>query len=116
MILIIRFELAKKMLGENNTTDETMMAAFGAGSFCTLVTNPMSVVRSRMLLTDQKEPKKYISIFSAMKHIIKFEGFGGLYKVLFLDFFLNTIYLDTRSSNMHLDGGFVVGQVLGIVL
>ena len=87
MILIIRFELAKKMLGENNTTDETMMAAFGAGSFCTLVTNPMSVVRSRMLLTDQKEPKKYISIFSAMKHIIKFEGFGGLYKVLFLDFF-----------------------------
>ena len=93
------------MLGENNTTDETMMAAFGAGSFCTLVTNPMSVVRSRMLLTDQKEPKKYISIFSAMKHIIKFEGYGGLYKVFFFEFFY-TIY----SFLIHASGWRVCGR------
>ena len=59
----------------------TMLAAFGAGSICTLVTNPMSVIRSRMLLSDPEKTRKYTSISSTLKHIIKCEGFGGFYKV-----------------------------------
>ena len=74
--------MAKKMLGNQNSLDEMILAAFGAGSICTLITNPISVVRSRILLTDRdKRNNKYLTISSTLKQIIKNEGFQGLYKV-----------------------------------
>lgn len=75
------YEMAKKVLGNQNSLDEIILAAFGAGSICTLITNPISVVRSRILLTDRdKRNNKYLSISSTLKQIIKNEGFQGLYK------------------------------------
>ena len=86
--IFFRYEMAKKMLGNQNSLDEIMLAAFGAGSICTLITNPISVVRSRILLTDRdKRNNKYLSISSTLKQIIKNEGFQGLYKVSTMLFF-----------------------------
>ena len=85
--------MAKKLLGNQNSLDEIILAAFGAGSICTLITNPISVVRSRILLTDRdKRNNKYLSISSTLKQIIKNEGFQGLYKVS------TTIFLDLYNS------------------
>ena len=88
LISFFRYEMAKKMLGNQNSLDEIILAAFGAGSICTLITNPISVVRSRILLTDRdKRNNKYLSISSTLKQIIKNEGFQGLYKVSTILFF-----------------------------
>ena len=89
LISFFRYEMAKKMLGNQNSLDEIILAAFGAGSICTLITNPISVVRSRILLTDRdKRNNKYLSISSTLKQIIKNEGFQGLYKVSTTYYFL----------------------------
>ena len=59
------------------------MAAFGAGSICTLLTNPLSVVRSRILLSDKNHGKgKYSTIGQTIVHIAKTEGIAGFYKVI----------------------------------
>ena len=59
------------------------MAAFGAGSICTLLTNPLSVVRSRILLSDKNHGKRnYSTIGRTIVHIAKTEGIAGFYKVI----------------------------------
>lgn len=59
---------------------EQLGAAFGAGVITTLVTNPMGVVRTRVIVS-QKEGQ-YKSMWAALSHIRKSEGFNGLYKGL----------------------------------
>ena len=101
--IFFRYEMAKKMLGNQNSLDEIILAAFGAGSICTLITNPISVVRSRILLTDRdKRNNKYLSISSTLKQIIKNEGFQGLYKV-------STIFW-VFSSVFTIHSGLILNQ------
>ena len=105
LISFFRYEMAKKMLGNQNSLDEIILAAFGAGSICTLITNPISVVRSRILLTDRdKRNNKYLSISSTLKQIIKNEGFQGLYKVSTILFF------GVFSSVFTIHSGLVLNQ------
>ena len=100
--------MAKKMLGNQNSLDEIILAAFGAGSICTLITNPISVVRSRILLTDRdKRNNKYLSISSTLKQIIKNEGFQGLYKVSTTYYFFGVF-----SSVFTIHSGLVLNQKL----
>jgi hypothetical protein len=75
--------MMKKMLvaqnGINHSVAIQFVAAFGAGTICNFVTNPLSVVRSRMLLTDKS--KNYASVGQTLVHIAKTEGIRGFYKV-----------------------------------
>ena len=106
--IFFRYEMAKKMLGNQNSLDEMILAAFGAGSICTLITNPISVVRSRILLTDRdKRNNKYLTISSTLKQIIKNEGFQGLYKVSTTYYFFGVF-----SSVFKIHSGLVLNQKL----
>ena len=81
----------KPLVGSKNTFE----AAFLAGTVCNLVTNPLSVMRSRMLLTDgtaavcsSSKSSKYSSVTKTFAHIAKSEGFRGFYKVRHFRLFL----------------------------
>ena len=69
----------RTFVGPKNTFE----AAFLAGTVCNLVTNPLSVMRSRMLLTEDssRTSSKYCSVTKTFAHIAKSEGFRGFYKV-----------------------------------
>ena len=68
-----------------SATADELSAATGAGIVTTTVTNPMSVVRTRMVMADGKNKAydKYSSIFGTVKHILKSEGLRGMYKGIF---------------------------------
>ena len=70
-----------KTLVGTEKPNATVEAAFAAGVVCNLVTNPLSVMRSRMLLTDPASGTKYSSVAKTFAHIAKSEGCGGFYKV-----------------------------------
>lgn len=77
-MLIIRYEVFKKNLGQQTST-----AAFGAGLVTNLITNPLSVVRSRMLLiSDARSATNYSNVAKSLMFIAKNEGLGGFYKVM----------------------------------
>ena len=75
-VYFFAFEKAKSVGKANEVS--TVEAAFTAGVVCNLVTNPLSVMRSRMLLTDST---KYSSVAKTFGHIVKSEGCRGFYKV-----------------------------------
>lgn len=75
------FDALKKAIGSKNGINGTVLAAFGAGSICTLLTNPLSVVRSRILLSEKNHGKgNYSTIGRTIVHIAKTEGIAGFYK------------------------------------
>lgn len=77
------FDALKRAIGPTSGTNGTVMAAFGAGSICNLMTNPLSVVRSRILLSDKNHGKgNYATIGRTFVHIAKTEGISGFYKGL----------------------------------
>lgn len=83
-IYFTTFDALKKAIGSKNGTNGTVLAAFGAGSICTLLTNPLSVVRSRILLSDKNHGKgNYSTIGRTIVHIAKTEGIAGFYKGIF---------------------------------
>lgn len=57
-------------------------AAVGAGIITTAVTNPLSVVRTRMILDNNGNKSHYGSLASSVRHIWRAQGFGGFYKGL----------------------------------
>lgn len=60
----------------------TVEASFGAGVITNLITNPLSVVRARMLLTSKgSNGGNYASLANSLAHIAKNEGIRGFYKV-----------------------------------
>lgn len=63
-------------------TSEQIIAAFGAGTVTTLLSNPLSVVRTRMVLRDARD-KRLTGVIGALKSITKEEGVRGLYKGVF---------------------------------
>ena len=73
----------KKAIGCQTKTNGTVLAALGAGSVCNLITNPLSVVRARMLLSDKTSTGKgsYDTLGQTLVHIAKTEGISGFYKV-----------------------------------
>jgi hypothetical protein len=58
----------------------TAVASVGAGVVTTLVANPLSVVRTRMVMVPNND-RKYASIRQTFKHIYCTEGIRGMYKV-----------------------------------
>ena len=59
-----------------------MAAAFGAGVTGTIVTNPLSVVRSRILLSSSNPATVYGSLMKSLLRIAQKEGLSGFYKVI----------------------------------
>ena len=88
-----RFDELKKLARYCKSFDEhgassTIYAAFGAGVFCNLVTNPLSVVRARMILSQEPSvgvKSQYSSVMKSLSHIINQEGIKGFYKVFSLE-------------------------------
>jgi len=84
------FDELKKLARYCKSFDEhgassTIYAAFGAGVFCNLVTNPLSVVRARMILSQEPSvgvKSQYSSVMKSLSHIINQEGIKGFYKGL----------------------------------
>jgi len=78
------FDVLKKAIGCQTKTNGTVLAALGAGSVCNLITNPLSVVRARMLLSDKTSTGKgsYDTLGQTLVHIAKTEGISGFYKGL----------------------------------
>jgi len=80
-VYFFAYEQMKTLVGTEKP-NATVEAAFAAGVVCNLVTNPLSVMRSRMLLTDPTSGTKYSSVAKTFAHIAKSEGCGGFYKGL----------------------------------
>ena len=97
-VYFFAYEQIKTLVGTKNAFG----AAFAAGVVCNLVTNPLSVMRSRMLLTDPSASSKYSSVAKTFEHIAKSEGLGGFYKVslesiFLLNFILSSCLLGSGS-------------------
>ena len=75
----------KKTIGSQTETNGTVLAALGAGTICNMITNPLSVIRARMLLSDKTSCGKgsYDTLGRTLAHIARNEGISGFYKVLF---------------------------------
>ena len=86
-VYFFAYEQIKTLVGTKNAFG----AAFAAGVVCNLVTNPLSVMRSRMLLTDPSA-SKYSSVAKTFGHIAKSEGLGGFYKVSLESIFFTQLH------------------------
>lgn len=68
------------------------MAALGAGTITNLITNPLSVIRARMLLASNTNGG-YSSVLQTLIHIAKNEGIAGFYKVDNMQFKTDFLWL-----------------------
>ena len=59
------------------TAAQQLCATFGAGAFTTLVANPMSVVKTRLVMAQRKG----LSAAAVLANLVKTEGIRGMYKV-----------------------------------
>lgn len=57
-----------------------MLASAQAGAMTTVFTNPIFVVKTRMLANDPNHPKAYSSFLNGIKSLYKLEGIRGLYR------------------------------------
>ncbi|GMM30776.1 flavin adenine dinucleotide transporter [Martiniozyma asiatica (nom. inval.)] len=57
-------------------------AAFAAGWSTSIITNPIWVIKTRMISTDRFQPGAYSSIWDGIKQIYKNEGIKGYYRGL----------------------------------
>ena len=75
----------KKTIGSQTKTNGTVLAALGAGTICNMITNPLSVIRARILLSDKTSCGKgsYDNLGRTLAHIAKNEGISGFYKVFY---------------------------------
>lgn len=90
-----RFETLKKLVGSKHETNGTIMAALGAGTITNLITNPLSVIRARMLLASNARSARYSSVLQSLLHIAKNEGIAGFYKVFKILLFIAILDVDT---------------------
>lgn len=63
-----------------------MLSAIGAGALCTLSTNPLWVIKTR-IMTQNREAQKYFGLRQSMQHIYREEGWTAFYKGLRPSFF-----------------------------
>lgn len=86
-IYFMSYGLMKNLIkGPNNSNDalktgEQVVAAFGAGSITTLISNPLNVVRTRMVVNHSGD--RFGSVRDALHKITAKEGVKGLYKGVF---------------------------------
>ena len=82
--LFFRFDVLKKTIGSQTNTKGTVLAALGAGTICNMITNPLSVIRARILLSDKTSCGKgsYDTLGRTLAHIARNEGISGFYKVV----------------------------------
>lgn len=59
-----------------------LSTAFAAGASTAILTNPIWVVKTRMIATDRSTPGAYTSFFNGMTQIFKNEGVRGYYRGL----------------------------------
>lgn len=78
------FDVLKKTIGSQTETKGTVLAALGAGTICNMITNPLSVIRARILLSDKTSCGKgsYDTLGRTLAHIARNEGISGFYKGL----------------------------------
>ncbi len=86
------YDVLKSRLGVNEAANKgkkssleiaggQFVAASAAGTITTLITNPLSVVRSRMILAGNSNRGRYSSVSGSVLRIAKSEGLAGFYKV-----------------------------------
>jgi len=68
---------SNKKQRELNASDH-MQCSLGAGFVTATLTNPIWVVKTRMILPPPKGTERYPNLFAAFKHIWRDEGFAGL--------------------------------------
>lgn len=66
----------------NLNSAEYLLSAFGAGWTTSILTNPIWVIKTRMIATSRQAPGAYTSIIDGIKQIYRYEGFVGYYKGL----------------------------------
>lgn len=66
----------------NLNAAEYMMCAFCAGWSTSILTNPIWVIKTRMIATQRGAPGAYTSIWDGIRQIYRHEGFRGYYKGL----------------------------------
>ncbi|KAH3687035.1 hypothetical protein WICPIJ_001979 [Wickerhamomyces pijperi] len=64
----------------NLQTWQYLTSAFAAGSFTALLTNPLWVLKTRILSTNKSNPGAYQNITDGMRRILKEEGILGFWK------------------------------------
>ncbi|QPG73649.1 hypothetical protein FOA43_000961 [Brettanomyces nanus] len=66
----------------NLNSGQYLLCAFEAGWTTSLITNPIWVIKTRMISTSRSTPGAYTSIWDGIKQIFIHEGFKGYYKGL----------------------------------
>lgn len=66
----------------NLNSAEYLLSAFGAGWTTSIITNPIWVIKTRMIATSKHTPGAYSSIVDGIRQIYHHEGFMGYYKGL----------------------------------
>ncbi|KXN66953.1 mitochondrial folate carrier protein [Conidiobolus coronatus NRRL 28638] len=73
-------DLGDGRIATKMTKSEYMLASAQAGAMTTVFTNPIFVVKTRMLANDPTHPKAYSSFLNGIKSLYKLEGVRGLYR------------------------------------
>ncbi|VEU22517.1 DEKNAAC103380 [Brettanomyces naardenensis] len=69
-------------IDSNLNSGQYLLCAFGAGWTTSLATNPIWVIKTRMISTSRATPGAYTSIIDGIRQIYRREGFKGYYKGL----------------------------------
>ncbi|KAH3677607.1 hypothetical protein WICMUC_001710 [Wickerhamomyces mucosus] len=67
-------------LDSNLTSLDYLTSAFAAGSLTAFLTNPIWVLKTRILSTNKSDPGAYTNLFDGIKRILKEEGILGFWK------------------------------------
>ncbi|OQE21274.1 hypothetical protein PENSTE_c012G05861 [Penicillium steckii] len=97
--------------GSSLTSSDYFLASGAAGALTSILTNPIWVIKTRMLSTGSKVPGAYASLSSGAKQIYRTEGIPGFYRGLVpalfgvshgaLQFMAYERLKIFRSSSMH---------------
>ncbi|CAM9016606.1 hypothetical protein WICANDRAFT_76973 [Wickerhamomyces anomalus NRRL Y-366-8] len=70
------------LLDANLESWQYLISAFSAGSFTAVLTNPIWVLKTRILSTSKIAPGAYIGVIDGFKRVVKEEGILGFWKGL----------------------------------
>lgn len=73
--------------GARPSPGDYFIASAGAGAATTILTNPVWVLKTRMLSSDRSAKGAYPSMFAGAKAILRKEGWRGFYRGMFVSLF-----------------------------